>query len=472
MKNDLVIRDAAREAQKLVLLIHGVGSSPSALKPLGERLASLFSSATVIALCAPNVQVTDKQFEWFSVNGVTEENRIERIKGAMPSFIASIEYWQEFTGVSVQNTVLVGFSQGAIMALESMKFRTVAGSIVAIAGRFGRLIDVENTSTNVLLLHGERDLVFPYYHAVDGARALVNKGVAVKIELVPNMGHEINPDALERIEKYLMSRFSVNSPPSALRMPSLFISHGAPTYALEPNIAGPQLGALGAMLQPKAVLILSPHWMTKELAVSTVAIPKTIHDFGGFPEPLYRLQYPADGSPEYALKALDLFRAAGIPAVATDSYGLDHGAWVPMMHLFSQAQYPVFQVSMPARLNIESAYALGIILKPLRDEGVLIIGSGSLTHNLYEIERDNPQAAQYVKDFQAWIRDKVVRADVASLLASETKAPDFKRAHPTAEHFLPLLFAAGAGGFEGAIDVLEGGIEHHVLSMESYVFDA
>jgi 4,5-DOPA dioxygenase extradiol len=254
------------------------------------------------------------------------------------------------------------------------------------------------------------------------------------------------------------------------RMPSLFISHGAPTYALEPRTAGPQLKALGESLQPKAVLILSPHWMTHEVSVCTVPMPKTIHDFGGFPKPLYSLQYPAMGSPEYALKALELFRAAGIAAVATDNYGLDHGAWVPMMHLFSEAQYPVFQVSMPATLNLESAYALGAVLKPLLDFGVLIIGSGSLTHNLYEIERDNPTAAQYVKDFQSWIRSKVVNGDFGSLMRADKLAPDFKRAHPTAEHFLPLLFAAGAADPEGEVGVLEGGIEHHVLSMESYVF--
>jgi 4,5-DOPA dioxygenase extradiol len=256
------------------------------------------------------------------------------------------------------------------------------------------------------------------------------------------------------------------------QMPSLFVSHGAPTYALEPGIAGPQLAAFGASLKPKAVLIMSPHWMTRELAVSTVALPKTIHDFGGFPEPLYRLQYPAQGSPEFALKTLELFRAACVPAVGTESYGLDHGAWVPMMHMFSKAEYPVFQVSMPSRLNLESAYALGAILKPLRDEGVLIIGSGSLTHNLYEIERGNPDAAQYVQDFQSWIRHKVVGADFAALLKAETQAPDFARAHPSIEHFLPLLFAAGAAGSDEPVSVLEGGIEHHVLSMESYVFGA
>jgi 4,5-DOPA dioxygenase extradiol len=263
-----------------------------------------------------------------------------------------------------------------------------------------------------------------------------------------------------------------NVAPPTTRMPSVFISHGAPTYALEPGIAGPQLAALGASLRPKAVLIMSPHWMTRELTVSSIAMPKTIHDFGGFPEPLYRLQYPAKGSAEFALKALGLLQAAGIPAIASEAWGLDHGAWVPMMHMFAEAQFPVFQVSMPSQLNLESAYALGRILKPLRDEGLLIIGSGSLTHNLYEIERDSPLAAKYVQEFQAWIRDKVVGADLAALLNADSEAPDFARAHPTSDHFLPLLFSAGAADVDEKVDVLEGGIEHHVLSMESYVFGA
>jgi 4,5-DOPA dioxygenase extradiol len=341
---------------------------------------------------------------------------------------------------------------------------------VAIAGRFASLSDIQTTATDVQLVHGERDNVFHYQHALAAAEQLRANGLVVTFDLLPAMGHEISPSAVERIEKYLMNDSNVNRLPTAAQMPSVFVSHGAPTYALEPGIAGPQLAALGASLKPKAILIMSPHWMTQELAVSTVALPKTIHDFGGFPEPLYRLQYPAQGSPEFALKALELFRVAGIPAVATDSYGLDHGAWVPMMHMFAKADYPVFQVSMPSRLNLESAYALGAILKPLRDEGVLIIGSGSLTHNLYEIERDSPNSAKYVQEFQSWIRHKVVGADLNALLKADSLAPDFARAHPSTEHFLPLLFAAGASGSDEAVSVLEGGIEHHVLSMESYVF--
>jgi 4,5-DOPA dioxygenase extradiol len=472
MKNDLVIRDLAEGAKQLMLLLHGVGSSPISMQAVGERLASRFPSATIVAICATNERVGGGQFEWFSVNGVTEENRIERVAKAMPSFIEAIQCWQNFSGVEAENTTLLGFSQGSIMALESTKYVTLASRIVAVAGRFASLSDIRACITAVQLVHGERDSVFHYQHAIDAAEQLRTNDVTVNLDILPAMGHEISLEAMQRIEKYLMNGSSSNGDLSKARMPSVFVSHGAPTYALEPGIAGPQLAAFGASLKPKAVLIMSPHWMTRELAVSTVALPKTIHDFGGFPEPLYRLQYPAQGSPEFALKALELFRAAGVPAAATDSYGLDHGAWVPMMHMFSKAEYPVFQVSMPSRLNLESAYALGATLKPLRDEGVLIIGSGSLTHNLYEIERDNPNAAKYVQDFQSWIRHKVVGADLAALLKADSLAPDFARAHPSTEHFLPLLFAAGASGRDEAVSVLEGGIEHHVLSMESYVFGA
>jgi 4,5-DOPA dioxygenase extradiol len=470
MKNDLVIRDAGENAKQLILLLHGMGSSPKSMESLGLRLTNRYSAATVVALCAPIKPLSNGGFEWFSVNGITEDNRIERVTKAMPSFVEAIQFWQNFSGVTRENTVLVGFSQGSIMALESTKYLSLVGRIVAVAGRFASLHDIQATTTAIHLVHGQQDVVFQHRHSVVGAQHLRAKGVNVSVDVLPLMGHEISIEGMERIMKFLMEDGPLQRSQSVSRMPSVFLSHGAPTYALEPSIAGPQLAALGASLEPKAVLIMSPHWMTEELAVSTVAEPKTIHDFGGFPEPLYRLQYPAKGSTEYATKALSLFHAAGIPAVASEAWGLDHGAWVPMMHMFSDAQYPVFQVSMPSRLNFESAYALGRILKPLREEGVLIIGSGSLTHNLYEIERDSPYAASYVKKFQAWIRDKVVGADLSALLQADARAPDFARAHPTNEHFLPLLFSAGAAEIDEKVSVLEGGIEHHVLSMESYVF--
>lgn len=167
------------------------------------------------------------------------------------------------------------------------------------------------------------------------------------------------------------------------RLPSLFVSHGAPTFALEPGRAGPALTALGRTLpRPEAVLVVSPHWTTPSPRVGLAAQPQTIHDFGGFDPALYRIEYPARGHPALAGKALDALIAAGWAAMADERRGLDHGAWVPLLHLYPQAEVPVFQVALPSRLDAESAWAFGQALTPLADDGVLIVGSGSLTHNL------------------------------------------------------------------------------------------
>ncbi len=257
------------------------------------------------------------------------------------------------------------------------------------------------------------------------------------------------------------------------RLPSLFISHGAPTFALEPGRAGPALTALGRSLpRPRAVLVVSPHWMTPTPRVGTVARPETVHDFGGFPAALYRLQYAVDGAPDVAQRALDLLAAAGWSPRADEHRGLDHGAWVPLMHLFPDADVPVFQVSLPARLDSAGAWALGQALAPLADEGVLIVGSGSLTHNLYEFSPGDTQEAAYAREFSDWVREAVLGRDDARLQRTLETAPHAQRAHPTTEHFLPLLVAAGAAAPQRAVTVIEGGIEHGVLAMDGYVFGA
>lgn len=169
------------------------------------------------------------------------------------------------------------------------------------------------------------------------------------------------------------------------RLPTVFVSHGAPTFALEPGLAGPQLSALGrALPRPQAVLVVSPHWMTQGARVGLSAQPATIHDFGGFPQPLYEISYPAHGHPELAQRTLDVLRQAGWSAHGDERRGLDHGAWVPLLYLYPEADVPVFQVSLPATLDSAGAWAFGRALAPLAEEGVLIVGSGSLTHNLYE----------------------------------------------------------------------------------------
>jgi 4,5-DOPA dioxygenase extradiol len=220
------------------------------------------------------------------------------------------------------------------------------------------------------------------------------------------------------------------------------------------------------------MLIVSPHWTTREPRVATTPRPQTIHDFGGFPPPLYQLQYPAPGAPDVAQRAIELLRAAGGAAEADAQWGLDHGAWVPLRHLFPQADIPVFQVSLPARLDGERAYAYGQALAPLADEGVLIIGSGSLTHNLYEVRFDAPDAAgeTYALEFAHWIHTVVAGRDHARLQQTMALAPHAQRAHPTAEHLWPLMVAAGAAGAAAPAVRMEGGMTHGVLSMDSFRF--
>ena len=177
------------------------------------------------------------------------------------------------------------------------------------------------------------------------------------------------------------------------RLPTLFVSHGAPTFALDPGRLGPQLTALGqALPRPAAVLVVSPHWITSQVRVGTSAAPETIHDFGGFDATLYTLQYPAEGAHLAARRALELLQAAGLPATPNADRGLDHGAWVPLSHLYPKADIPVFQVSLPEWLDADGAYDYGRVLAPLAGEGVLIVGSGSLTHNLYEFRLGDPHA--------------------------------------------------------------------------------
>ena len=255
------------------------------------------------------------------------------------------------------------------------------------------------------------------------------------------------------------------------RLPTLFVSHGSPMFAVDPGLAGPALEALGRRLpRPTALLIVSPHWMTREPRVATTRSPQTIHDFGGFPPALYQLNYPAAGAPALANRAIDVLRAAGWAAESDTEWGLDHGAWVPMMYLFPQADVPVFQVSLPANLDGEKAYAYGQALAPLADEGVLIIGSGSLTHNLYEIQRESAQAAPYAAEFAAWIAETLQDHDHLRLQRTMALAPHAQRAHPTAEHLWPLMVAAGAAGVQATVTTIEGGITHGVLAMDSFLF--
>lgn len=254
--------------------------------------------------------------------------------------------------------------------------------------------------------------------------------------------------------------------------PALFISHGSPMFAIEPGPLGGKLGEAGLGCDGlKGIVVLSPHWQTKGLSIASNPRPKTIHDFGGFPRILFTLNYPAPGSEALARKVFQLLNAAGIHAELDSNQGLDHGVWVPLMHLRPQADTPVVPVSMPADATPASLYALGQMLAELRKEGIAIIGSGSMTHNLYEFRGGLiTEPEPYVTEFSSWVRSHVMNRDLASLLNYRVLAPHAVRAHPTDEHFLPLFFALGASFAHEVMQVLATEVRYGMLSMESYAW--
>jgi len=263
-------------------------------------------------------------------------------------------------------------------------------------------------------------------------------------------------------------------------LPTLFISHGSPMHALQAGRAGAAWAALGRDLpRPRAVLIASAHWESEWPMLSTGSRPETIHDFGGFPPALYELRYAAPGAPAVAERAIGLIGASGRPANGNGCRGLDHGAWVPLLHTYPQADVPVAQISLQPQLGAAHHLRLGEILAPLRDEGVLIIGSGHMTHNLREwiafARRDRMQPADteaepYVREFSEWVDDALRSDDRDRLARWHELAPHAQRAHPTDEHFLPLPFAFGAAGAAPRVERHDLGIDGGVLAMDAYAF--
>lgn len=258
------------------------------------------------------------------------------------------------------------------------------------------------------------------------------------------------------------------------RQPALFVSHGAPTLALEPGPTRGFLAQLGAGLErPEAILVMSAHWETAAPAVSAATQPETIHDFHGFPEALYRMRYPAPGAPELARRVQQLMSAAGLDAAAPPDRGLDHGAWVPLMLMFPDADIPVAQIAVQTPLGPAHHHRLGESLRPLRDDGVLVIGSGSVTHNLGEFGRhryDSPPPA-WVGDFNEWLATSLVSGDTGKLLDYRSKAPHAARNHPTEEHLLPLFAAYGAGTPGARPQRLHAGYTYGVIGMDAWRFD-
>ncbi len=254
--------------------------------------------------------------------------------------------------------------------------------------------------------------------------------------------------------------------------PALFVSHGSPMMALEPGRAGAALARLGRDLpRPDAILVVSAHWETPAPAVSVAAHPETIHDFGGFPRALFELQYPAPGAPALGARTKALLDAAGLHTTLDAHRGLDHGAWVPLRYLHPDADVPVTQLSIQPQLSPLHHYRMGEALRPLLDENVLILASGSLTHNLQEWRgRTHDAPLPYVADFQRWVHEAIRQQDIAALLDYRRLAPHAVRAHPTDEHWLPFYVALGAGGAGESVERITDEVTYGMLAMDTYVF--
>ena len=256
--------------------------------------------------------------------------------------------------------------------------------------------------------------------------------------------------------------------------PTLFVSHGAPYLAIAESPARQFLQHLPRLLpRPKAILVISAHWETAGPAVSAVAVNGTIHDFGGFQRELYALQYPAPGSPALADRTAALLAEAGFPARIDTRRGLDHGAWVPLIVAYPEADIPVVQLSVQTHLGPAHHLAIGEALRPLTNEGILIFGSGSFTHNLSEFFHAREGAAgepPWVTEFAEWFDEALSQRRVEDLVRYRRLAPHAERNHPTEEHLLPLFVALGAAGPGAKAERLHRSSDGAVLRLDAYGF--
>jgi 4,5-DOPA dioxygenase extradiol len=254
----------------------------------------------------------------------------------------------------------------------------------------------------------------------------------------------------------------------------VFVSHGAPTMILEDVPARTFLSGLGATLgRPKAIVVVSAHWESEAPLVSTAARPQTIHDFYGFPEALYQLQYPAQGAPDLAASIVARLNSAGFSAKADAARGLDHGAWAPLLLMYPEADIPVFQLSIQPQRDPAHHVAVGRALAPLRDEGVLVLASGSATHNLRALDwQDRANAPAWAREFDGWLETAIESGDTEGLVNYRRQAPHAVQAHPRDEHLLPLFVAYGAAGEGAKGKRLHASFTHGGLSMAAYRFES
>ncbi|KAM7271906.1 hypothetical protein ACFE04_031120 [Oxalis oulophora] len=256
---------------------------------------------------------------------------------------------------------------------------------------------------------------------------------------------------------------------------TFFLSHGSPTLSIDDSL--PMRHFLKAWKQnslsekPNSILIISGHWDTSVPIVNGFKRHETIYDFYNFPDQMYQLKYPAPGAPDLAKRVKDLLMASGFDRVDEDQKrGLDHGAWVPLMLMYPEADIPVCQLSLQSNKDGTYHYNMGKALAPLKDEGVLIIGSGSATHNLRCLQRGSKSVVPWAEEFDTWIKDALLDGRYDDVNDFEKKAPHAKMAHPHADHFYPLHVAMGAAGENAEAKLIHHSWDLGALSYASYSF--
>ena len=252
------------------------------------------------------------------------------------------------------------------------------------------------------------------------------------------------------------------------RLPALFVGHGNPMNAIEDNSYSRAWAEIGAGLpRPQAILCVSAHWTTQGGSLAHVGQkPRTIHDFGGFPQELFRQQYPAPGAPEAAQETIDLVRAAHIRP--DEQWGLDHGAWSVLMRMFPKADIPVFQLSLDLGRSPRAHLDLARELKPLRERGVLIVGSGNLVHNLMAL---NPGGAAYdwAQTFDEAVKARIAAHDAAGVAATLDGSRLARLSHPTPEHFLPVLYPLAVADEKDELSFFSESFDLGSISMRSFL---
>lgn len=262
--------------------------------------------------------------------------------------------------------------------------------------------------------------------------------------------------------------------PDSGRAPAVFVAHASPMLAVEREGHAEALRRFGKRLpDPSAIAVVSAHWEAPSpIRVTAAPRPSLIYDFGGFPRPLYEMTYPAPGSPELANEVVTMLGENGLPAVAEPRRGWDHGVWIPLRLLFPDASVPVVEISLPLPRDPELVARVGRALSPLRDRGVLLVGSGGIVHNLRlaRLDRKDGPVDEWARRFDDWVRERVERRDVAGLASYRGGAPGAEMAVAESEHFDPLFFALGAARPDDRLEEVNRGFEYGNLSLSSYAF--